>query len=84
MSHDQKESSVNRKQPYFDYIFWFVDFLFLWGGRVSLHHHGFPGTLTINKAGLELTELHLPLHSKGWGSKVCTSTLGGLLVLNLK
>ena len=42
--------------------------------RVSLCSPGCPGTHSVDQAGLELTEIHLPLSSSVLGLKVCSTT----------
>ena len=45
----------------------FVSFLFLFfQDRVSLCSPGCPGTRSVDQAGLELTEIHLPLPPERW------------------
>jgi hypothetical protein len=55
-------------------LFCFVLFGFLRQGiSVSANGPGCPGTCSTNNAGLELTEIQLPLPPKGWDLKVCTT-----------
>ena len=49
----------------FSFFFFFI-FCFCFWDRVSLCSFGCPGTCYVDQAGLELTELNLPLHPKCW------------------
>jgi hypothetical protein len=45
-------------------LVWFG--LVVFQNRVSLWSPGYPGTQFVDQAGLELTEIHLPLLPKCW------------------
>ena len=45
---------------------WVVGWFLVVGDRVSLCGPGCPGTLSVDQAGLQPTEIHLPLLPKYW------------------
>ena len=47
-------------------LFCFVLFCFVFPDRISLCSPGCPETHSVDQAGLELTEIHMPLPLKCW------------------
>ena len=52
----------------------FGRFSFVFQDRVSLCISGYPGTQSVDQAGLELTDIHLPLTSRVLGLKACSTS----------